>query len=665
MQQELQFGEHGPRNVSTAAAAASVDGATVGVPAAATTRKEPAWRGLVVGLLTFTSRELQVKWGGDLLFSEHLGTKLRKMGWARMRVAVSAAGLSLWYDGVRYLTDTPLPGWAPSRTWAWGFGASTSRATDHHWIDNFQMTSAWLAAAPATYPVHITLNRQQYYDTNQTFTYRLPPALSSVLPASGPRAGGTRVVLSGANLDRGTHYKCRFGGAPPGLDPPLGSEPLAQYMSDAVHLGPDTAADAALGTPLPFGATVGASSVACFAPNTSEVPDALVSLELSVNGQDFTSDGLTFARHAPGVDRIYPTSGPHLGFAVVLSGVDLSNGTVYRCRFQAPHLASGCLRSCEHGACCRSHPSEAEEGRQPRAAADCVQRHGEGNNPCAADERAVVRASFDAHASFPAPSPPSNAPASAPPSAPASVASEAVACVVPRLRAVPHNVSVSLNAQQFTPSGWPPALQGEVELQLYPEPQPTALSPSAGPTEGGTAVLVAGTNLTQASTTPTPNPGPNPSPNPNPSPRLNPNAGAHLSQASNTSCRFASIEEAPLATPLVATRPGTLLPLERMPRGTPSSSLGRAGYDGVAYDGAAWGAIAAIAPCHEPSTGAHSASAAGPGGGACPVAQDGPGVAVRCFSPPASLHSCAATSTRCVDKANVSAVLKLAMNPDP
>ena len=141
------------------------------MPAAATTLKEPAWRGLVVSLLTFTSRELQVKWGGDLLFSEHLGTKLRKMGWARMRVAVSAAGLSLWYDGVRYLTDAPLPGWAPARTWAWGFGASTSRATDHHWIDNFQITSAWLAAAPATYPVFITLNRQEYYDTNHTFSY--------------------------------------------------------------------------------------------------------------------------------------------------------------------------------------------------------------------------------------------------------------------------------------------------------------------------------------------------------------------------------------------------------------------------------------------------------------------------------------------------------------
>ena len=67
-----------------------------------------------------------------------------------------------------------------------------------------------------------------------------------------------------------------------------------------------------------------------------------------------------------------------------------------------------------------------------------------------------------------------------------------------------------------------------------------------------------------------------------------------------------------------------------MPRGTPSSSLGRAGYDGVAYDGAAWDAIAAIAPCSEPATGAHSASAAGAGGGACPVVQDGPGGVASC-----------------------------------
>ena len=144
-------------------------------------------------------------------------------------------------------------------------------------------------------------------------------------------------------------------------------------------------------------------------------------------------------------------------------------------------------------------------------------------------------------------------------------------------------------------------------------------------------------------------------------------AGINLTQASNTTCRFASIEESPLATTLVVSRPGTLLPLERMPDGTPSPSLGRAGYDGTSYDGAAWDAIAAIAPCHEPSTDAHSAAAAGPGGGACPVPQDGSGVVVRCFSPAASLQTCDAprSSIRCVDKPNVSAVLELAMIPNP
>ena len=133
LQKELQFGEHGPRNVSTAAAAAGLDSATFGVAPDGTTRTEPAWRGLVVSLLTYTSRELRVKWAGELLFSVHLGSDLRKMGWIRMRIAVTAAGLGLWYDGVRYLTDAPLPGWEPMRNWAWGFGASTSRATDHHW----------------------------------------------------------------------------------------------------------------------------------------------------------------------------------------------------------------------------------------------------------------------------------------------------------------------------------------------------------------------------------------------------------------------------------------------------------------------------------------------------------------------------------------------------
>lgn len=435
LQKELQFGEHGPRNVSTAAAATGLDSATFGVAPDGTTRTEPAWRGLVVSLLTYTSRELRVKWAGELLFSVHLGSDLRKMGWIRMRIAVTATGLGLWYDGVRYLTDAPLPGWEPMRNWAWGFGASTSRATDHHWcvaapqgtwpastllpasparvltcllrphahrVDNFQVTSAWLAAAAASYPVHLTLNRQEYYPTNQSFSYRRPPVVSAVLPASGPLAGGTRVVITGTNLGGGTHYKCRFGGVPPGLVPPRGSEPLAQFITDAELLGADADADAAL-IPLPFGATFGASRVACFAPNASVVGDAVVTLELSLNGQDYTADGVSFTRHAPGLDRIYPSSGPHLGFAVELSGADLANGTRYRCRFQALHLA----------------PAE-------RVVADA-----------ALDVAAVAGGREGAHG--------------------------AVACTVPTgLLAVVHDVSVSLNAQQFTPSGWVDGLQGEV-----------------------------------------------------------------------------------------------------------------------------------------------------------------------------------------------------------
>lgn len=271
-----------------------------------------------------------------------------------------------------------------------------------HRVDNFQVTSAWLAAAAASYPVHLTLNRQEYYPTNQSFSYRRPPVVSAVLPASGPLAGGTRVVITGTNLGGGTHYKCRFGGVPPGLVPPRGSEPLAQFITDAELLGADADADAAL-IPLPFGATFGASRVACFAPNASVVGDAVVTLELSLNGQDYTADGVSFTRHAPGLDRIYPSSGPHLGFAVELSGADLANGTRYRCRFQAPHLA----------------PAE-------RVVADA-----------ALDVAAVAGGREGAHG--------------------------AVACTVPTgLSTVVHDVSVSLNAQQFTPSGWVDGLQGEV-----------------------------------------------------------------------------------------------------------------------------------------------------------------------------------------------------------
>ena len=65
-----------------------------------------------------------------------------------------------------------------------------------------------------------------------------------------------------------------------------------------------------------------------------------VPLEVSLNGQDFTSSGLTFGYHpAVIVSSLTPPGGPLSGgTSVVVSGVHMGDGDAYRCRFGSENL---------------------------------------------------------------------------------------------------------------------------------------------------------------------------------------------------------------------------------------------------------------------------------------------------------------------------------------
>ena len=166
-------------------------------------------------------------------------------------------------DGVRYLTDAPRPAGRRRR----GHGASArAPRVDRPPLDRQPPDDERLATtAPAITPYSSpSTDRSTTTPTRPSPT--ASPVLSSVLPASGPRAGGTHVVLSAPTsiAARTTSAAC----APPGLTA-LGLGDLAQYMSDGCTWAP----------PPPTGPgrralrrDRSASSVACFAPNTSEVP---------------------------------------------------------------------------------------------------------------------------------------------------------------------------------------------------------------------------------------------------------------------------------------------------------------------------------------------------------------------------------------------------------
>ena len=165
--------------------------------------------GLRLSLLTYTARLLEVAWRPaaetelQVLATVPLGASLRVLSWVGVRLAMTPAGrLDVWYDGTRYVHELEVPGFraAVEKRWEWGFGASTHRATDHHWVDNVVLSSFALAK-PTAYPLSLTLNRQQFYNASATFAYRPPPVISAVHPRSGPRAGATAVTLYGANLE--------------------------------------------------------------------------------------------------------------------------------------------------------------------------------------------------------------------------------------------------------------------------------------------------------------------------------------------------------------------------------------------------------------------------------------------------------------------------------
>ena len=116
-----------------------------------------------------------------------------------------------------------------------------------------------------TAEVRLSFNAQQYSASSLAYRYFESPQLSAVLPSSGPTSGGTTVQVSGVGLDGGEgaapEYLCSFG----------------NYTVAAV-LGGDPA------------------TLSCSAPAQAA---SVLPLEVSLNGQNFTSAGLTFRWVAP------------------------------------------------------------------------------------------------------------------------------------------------------------------------------------------------------------------------------------------------------------------------------------------------------------------------------------------------------------------------------
>ena len=216
------------------------------------------------------------------------------------------------------LTLPHLPLEAPGTVeWQFGFGARTGLNHDAHRIANITFRSGAQIFADDV-SVEVTQNDETYTSDDVRFTYQPHPRVSYTSIDRGPLDGATRVRLSGSNFSRASHPLCKFG---------------ESIVNGTVREG---------------GLAWGGGGGGRLAPHMECISPAhalgAVHLELTLNGQDYTTDGGPFTFYATSLSSVSPEGGDQSGGALLtIRGHGLGSGNGYRrylCRFtQGAHHA--------------------------------------------------------------------------------------------------------------------------------------------------------------------------------------------------------------------------------------------------------------------------------------------------------------------------------------
>ena len=137
---------------------------------------------------------------------------------------------------------------------------------------------------------------------------RSKPVVSSLTPVTGPLGGGTLVTLRGYALAKGVDYRCRFGSV---------NRTVTATYDDVVE------------------------ALRCYAPagdRWDSLDASAAPLEVSLNGQQYTSTGLLFTQHAPFAPLLLqPPRGGALGGSLVRVDFDSRGQSLpfedIRCQF--------------------------------------------------------------------------------------------------------------------------------------------------------------------------------------------------------------------------------------------------------------------------------------------------------------------------------------------
>ena len=517
-----------------------------------------AGNGLRVLFHTHPRRRFVVMYAGVQVAAGDMNEDLRAHHPQQVAAHYGTDGLWLRYGGTQLVSALVVQGWAPQGSWRFGFGARTGSLHDAHWVDNVHIVAGELGSGRGRLALEVSTNGQQFSQAGLYYRYEPLASLVSVSPNSGPRAGGTAVTVAGDFLAHGVDYRCSFdahvvpatptdrasavvcttpggvwigGGSAHGIvsvNVSTNGKDFSTHVNFFVFGVPEVTSIFPLSGPSKGGSLVrvsgrdfaasslprcrfgivlvaatlhGSDSIACESPAAVE---GAVSLQISLNGQQFTANSDLFTVHGrPAVALLSPSSGPVAGGTLVRVSVGtFASVGMYRCRFgEAEALAS--YNAAEQMLSCFSAAAVAREY--------CLEVSLNGQdftNDC-------VKFTFAETATTATASPASGPQlggtlvtihgthlqggvdyrchfASSELLSAASVAASyepidgSVSCTSPSLIVATQVLRVTLNGQQYTLG---------VRYESYFEPVAVVVSPSTGPIEGGTLVTVLGTGL--------------------------------------------------------------------------------------------------------------------------------------------------------------------------
>ena len=163
-------------------------------------------------------------------------------------------------------------------------------------------------------PLQLSLNGQQYTAAASVarFEYLTSMAQLVVSPASGPVDGNTLLRIGSSGFAAGGHFLCRF------------QQPAASSGFSTTLVIVDAVLSAS-----------NSSELKCTPP---AMPAGTTSLEVSLNGQQFSNSSLLYMIYSvPQLHSLSPSSGPFVGgTTVTLTTTGLASGVHYLCRFVPP-----------------------------------------------------------------------------------------------------------------------------------------------------------------------------------------------------------------------------------------------------------------------------------------------------------------------------------------